>query len=133
MKVEQPNPWDKEEDKILAEHYPDHGRDWDGWERLLPWRTKRAIGTRAFRIGLKYKKPERKSSPLPTKAVKREFEVVDEPDPFEPYVMRCMAKGMTPSEIDRERRWQRGTARLILTNKWAREQEDRVERLRRVK
>ena len=44
-------PWTPEEDAIVARHYPVHGPHWDGWGRLLGWRTERAIERRAFLIG----------------------------------------------------------------------------------
>lgn len=46
-------PWSPEEEATLREHYPAHGREWDGWELLLPGRTRRAIAVQATRLGVR--------------------------------------------------------------------------------
>lgn len=48
-----PMQWSDEEDAALAEHYPAHGGDWDGWETVLPGRTTVAIKTRASIVGVR--------------------------------------------------------------------------------
>lgn len=45
--------WGPGEDAKLARHYPDHGADWDGWEGLLPGRSRRAIQCRAQDLGVR--------------------------------------------------------------------------------
>lgn len=42
--------WTGDEDRVLAENYPLHGSDWDGWETVLPGRSAQAIRTRANRL-----------------------------------------------------------------------------------
>ena len=44
-------PWDGREDSLIREHYPVHGKGWDGWGELLPGRSLEAISFRASRIG----------------------------------------------------------------------------------
>ena len=31
--------WDPVEDEAVLAYFPEHGRDWDGWARLLPGRS----------------------------------------------------------------------------------------------
>lgn len=45
--------WTPEEDVLLRQCYPWHTHRWEGWETLLPGRTRRAIQARASRIGLR--------------------------------------------------------------------------------
>lgn len=45
--------WTPNEDELLREHYPEHGPSWDGWRRVLPTRSRRAVQTRAKRLGIK--------------------------------------------------------------------------------
>lgn len=49
--------WSDKELKLLMEHYPTKGAIWDGWDELLPNRSKTAIGTHARKIGLYMKQP----------------------------------------------------------------------------
>lgn len=45
--------WTPNEDELLREHYPEHGPSWDGWRRVLPTRSRRAVQTRAKKLGIK--------------------------------------------------------------------------------
>ena len=45
--------WDALEDSALWSHFPEHGRDWDGWDRVLPGRSRAAISARASRLGVR--------------------------------------------------------------------------------
>lgn len=118
--------WTDEQDQLLRENYLEHGGRWDGWDALLPNRTHRAISARAHRIGLVRQRPEkagrqRQKRPPAADERHRDKAIVQEPDPHEEYVMACMQAGMLPSEIDKSMRWYRGTTRLILTNRWERD------------
>ncbi len=44
--------WSAEEDAKLVANYPKYGLKWDGWDDLLPGRTRGSIGIRANKIGL---------------------------------------------------------------------------------
>lgn len=44
--------WTDDEFKALAQHYREHGPDWDGWADLLPGRSSNAIRRMAARHGL---------------------------------------------------------------------------------
>lgn len=118
--------WTDAQDQLLRDNYMKHGGGWEGWAALLPNRTRRAIDARARRIGLARKRPKPNGKPR-TKRQRaaderhHDKEIVQEPDPHEGYVMLCMAAGMTPSEIDSSMHWYRGTTRLILTNRWERD------------
>ncbi len=45
--------WEPEEDAILRLHYQTKPKDWDGWRRLLPGKTRKQIAGRAWALGLK--------------------------------------------------------------------------------
>lgn len=47
------NGWTPDEDDILRELYPEHGPSWDGWMKVLPTRSRRAVMTRANRLGMR--------------------------------------------------------------------------------
>lgn len=116
--------WTDAQDQLLRDNYLKHGGRWDGWDALLPNRTHRAIDARARRIGLVRQRPrsEPRKKRVPAADERhRDKEITMEPDPYEEYVMACMEDGMAPSEIDRRMHWYNGTTRLILTNRWERE------------
>lgn len=118
--------WTDEQDQLLRDNYAEHGRAWDGWAVLLPNRTNRAIAARAQRMGLASKRPKRADSqrqkrPHAADNRHRDRAIVWEPDPYEEHVLACMQAGMLPSEIDESMLWYRGTTRLILTNRWERD------------
>ena len=52
-----------------------------------------------------------------------DLDYTKEPDPNERYVLACMRAGLTPTQIDRKRHWWSGTTIRILTERWARENE----------
>lgn len=108
--------WTDSEDELIRSAYPEHGPTWDGWAELLPNRSRRAIGLRASRLGVIMgwrEQPE------------------DEPIPdngrHDRIVMRGMAAGKSPSQIDRENHWVRGTARRIVLLHWEQDKQ-RMER-----
>lgn len=110
--------WTDLQDDILFDCYPKFGPSWKGWAEVLPGRTKKAIGERARRLGLSYR--------FADKGDDRHYRpkaLVMAPDPYEPYVVKCMEEGMTPTQIDCMMRWLPGSARLIMSNKWLREKE----------
>lgn len=43
--------WTPEEDAVVLEHYPRRGMKWDGWDELLPRRSRNAIRVRAHSLG----------------------------------------------------------------------------------
>lgn len=45
--------WTPDEDELLRELYPEHGPSWDGWRRVIPTRSRRAVQTRAKKLGIK--------------------------------------------------------------------------------
>lgn len=118
-------PWSQDEVSILTAHYPDHGRHWEGWETLLPDRTDAAIERKAHSIGLFVKHPKSRKKPVRHKKpnikhhIRYSTQVAN--DPTELYVMKCMKKGMTPSQIDEQMKWWPGKAKRILQCRWERE------------
>lgn len=48
-----PTRWSREEDALLATHFPEHGSSWDGWGELLPGRSKHSIASRAIKLGIR--------------------------------------------------------------------------------
>ncbi len=47
--------WTRDEEAILVRHFPCHHIDWDGWDELLPNRTKDSIRAHAYSMGLTYR------------------------------------------------------------------------------
>lgn len=114
--------WSEAEDRAIREFYPRHGPRWDGWAEVLPWRTERAIASRAPVLGAYYQKPE---GPPPKRRRKRRPALdAPTPDPYEQYVIGYMKEGMTPLEIDAVMKWRRGTAKAILVEMWKRDKEE---------
>lgn len=123
--------WSESEDRALKTYYPRHGRSWKGWREVLPDRTEPAIAERARRLGIRPEVSGRGShrheiSPEPQERPRGDrwhYAVVPTrptKDPYEAQVVRYMNEGMTPTEIDRKMGWFRGSARLIMSNRWAR-------------
>lgn len=110
--------WTKEEDAILKAHFAEHGSSWEGWESLLPDRTDNAIYRHAASMGLTMKSRPRvhkSNDGMTGRAVIKKSK-----DPYEGYVLACLERGMTPSEIDASMKWRPGKARLIITERWER-------------
>lgn len=120
--------WTESEDSAVRAYYADHGPRWDGWAEVLPGRSARAISARAQRLGVAEVRTRvtdestgRKESPDPLgRHHYANFSAPLTPDPEERFVMGRMGSGATPSEIDRERKWRPGTAKSVLTHRWAR-------------
>lgn len=102
--------WSREDDDALRLHYPLYGPSWDGWEEVLPGRTTSAISSRAKLLGIVTNGRRGRRAQIAAAM----------PDPNEGYVMRCMEAGMTPTDIDRERKWPPNTTVRILTARWER-------------
>lgn len=47
--------WTRDEEAILHRHFPRHPIDWEGWDELLPNRTKDSIRAHAYSMGLVYR------------------------------------------------------------------------------
>lgn len=120
-------PWSEEEDDSIREFYAEHGQGWAGWAEVLPDRTRRAIGARARRIGVK--RPVAKHSATPPRRKSDgddwhyKIELVREKDQRDEQVMDFMRAGMTPSEIDRRMHWWPSTTVGILVDLWSREEQ----------
>ena len=117
--------WSELEDNAVREFYARHGPKWVGWPEVLPNRTPRAISARATRLGVKGPpRPEPKHPREVEPNIKRRsHRATKAPDPYEGYVMNCMCDGMTTSQIDQHMHWRTGTAALIITERWERENE----------
>lgn len=112
------NLWSEVEDNAVRQFYPRHGSKWAGWSEVLPNRTTRAISARAARLGV----PRvRKNPKVDERHIKSDY--TKEQDPNERYVLACMREGLTHTEIDKKRHWWPGTTIRILTERWARENE----------
>ena len=46
--------WTADEDQALRDHFPTHGRAWDGWARVLPKRTWAGITKHASVLGIRH-------------------------------------------------------------------------------
>lgn len=111
-------PWGEFEELALREFYPRHGPQWEGWDEVLPRRTRHAIMQRAAKLGLR----------APIIRSKRNVEDGGDegrmpPHECERMVRRLMRKGLTPSQIDHQMRWMPKTAANILKYMWARDKE----------
>lgn len=122
-KADAPKGWTELEDDMLRAYYQKYGPSWIGWQEVLPNRTMRALRERARRIGLAKPSQRTKQESKP-KSMRTPKEVEETIDPYEGFVFRRMRQGFTPQEIDREKRWQYGTARLIMSEMWAREKRE---------
>lgn len=121
------NLWSEEEDAAVVTFYPIHGRRWEGWKDVLPDRTMRAIEMRAQRLGVAPKREVAMTEGTRRRGDRNHYarsqydrEPPMTPDPNEGLVMRLMADGMTPSEIDDQMHWRPGKSILVLTHKWQR-------------
>lgn len=47
--------WTRDEETILAQYFPRHPIDWDGWDELMPNRSRSSIRTHAYAMGLTYR------------------------------------------------------------------------------
>lgn len=95
--------WTEHEDELIRIAYPEHGQKWDGWAELLPDRSRCAIGRRASRIGVGVGWRDQQDD-----------ETIQENGRHDRIVMRGMAAGKPPSQIDRENHWVRGMAKRIV-------------------
>lgn len=129
MSYDPSNLWSDTEDSMIIVYYQKFGPSWVGWGEVLPNRSYRAIKERARRLGVAASRQPRKAepdSPRRDKGADRrhyKLRVPRRPDPNEKYVLACLKAGMTPTEIDRKRHWFPRTTIRILTERWARENE----------
>ena len=109
--------WTAAEDAALLDHFCDHGGSWDGWDELLPGRSRAAIWARAHSLGIRMSKAARSESH--SRGQRARF---DERwrDPYEGIVVRLMARGKTCAEIDEMHHRHPGTARRVLVARWER-------------
>jgi len=110
--------WSQDEDYVLGAHYTEYGPSWEGWESLLPGRTKSAIKTRARTLGLTV--PKRANTELSIEEIDILLAGIPEPSPSEDDVMKLLALGFTPSQIDRQKNWDEGKAKRLIINRWQR-------------
>lgn len=47
--------WTRDEEAIIADYFPRHRMDWEGWDELLPNRTKESIRAHAYVMGVIYR------------------------------------------------------------------------------
>lgn len=106
-------PWGEFETLALREFYPRHGSQWEGWDDVLPNRTRHAIADKAARLSVR-------AAPKTTRGTLGTS--VDTgptpPSEYEKTVTRLMERGMSPTQIDTKMHWVRGTTVAILTNRW---------------
>lgn len=107
--------WSEEEDNALVTYYQRHGLDWEGWPEVLPKRTHRMIAIRAAKLGLR--KPRE-----PRRGERKRRQGKAQQD--EAYVRLATNQGKTPSEIDKEKGWWPGTAKMILTEIWRQDNDE---------
>lgn len=108
--------WSEDEKQAMMLYYPEHGGKWEGWKDLLPGRTLYSIYTHARRYGL----TNSREKPPKRVRVRRAGVTISVKDPYEDYILACMAGGMTPSQVDSKMKWTPGKARLILSERWLR-------------
>lgn len=131
MSYDPNNLWSDAEDNAVRQFYPRHGSGWVGWSEVLPTRSPKAISSRAQRLGVPppaRPKPRNQKRKGVRQADERHRKtiIVKEADPNEKYVLACMRAGLTPTEIDRKMHWWPRTTMRILTERWARENEQDV-------
>lgn len=88
---------------------------------MLPDKTRKSILNKAIRMGLKKEKTTAEKPAKRTSSKVVENVDFNPPDPHDGLVLSLMSLGLTPSEIDRKMGWFRGSARLIVTNIWERQ------------
>lgn len=110
-------PWGEFETLALMEFYPRHGPQWDGWDDVLPNRTRHAIIQKAAKLDLK----------APIVRSKRNVEEQDEgrmpPREYERTVTKLMGEGLSPTQIDQRMHWVPSTAASVLREIWRRDKE----------
>lgn len=111
-------PWGEFETLALMEFYPRHGPQWEGWDDVLPNRTRHAIIQKAAKLDLK----------APIVRSKRNVEDDDDegsmtPHEYERIVRNLMGEGLSPTQIDQMMHWVPRTAANILKEIWARDKE----------
>jgi len=115
--------WNDVEVNALKTYFPIHGSGWEGWSEVLPDRSSKAISVKAASMGIVTSRQHNKTPER--QRFKREHPErrsgYKGPDPMEGRIMRMMADGMTPSEIDAEMKWRPGKAKRVITERWARE------------
>lgn len=112
--------WTAEELAILRKNYPQHGLQWDGWQSLLPRRSKRGIYRQAYALGLTGGEgPVPKPKPVAFRGIVNP-RVIASKDPYEDYILACMKSGLTPSQVDSKLKWTPGKTVLVLTARWYR-------------
>lgn len=47
--------WTRDEEAIIADYFPRHRIDWEGWADLLPNRTRESIRAHAYAMGIVYR------------------------------------------------------------------------------
>lgn len=47
--------WTRDEEAIITDYFPRHRIDWEGWDELLPNRTKESIRAHAYAMGIVYR------------------------------------------------------------------------------
>jgi hypothetical protein len=113
--------WTRDELNILRTHYNSRGCEWDGWRSLLPNRTNGAIRHKAFDLGIKSERDAPRAAPPRRRKPMRSRMYIA--DGSERYVLAKLKDGLTPSEIDKTRRWTPGRTKMILMEMWRREWE----------
>ena len=111
-------PWGEFETLALMEFYPRHGPQWEGWDEVLPNRTRHAITLKAAKLDLK----------APIVRTGRNVDDDDDegsmtPHEYENIVRNLMGEGLSPTQIDRQMHWVPSTAANILKDIWARDKE----------
>ena len=113
--------WSADEVAILRACYPEHGKDWVGYESLLPNRTPKAIMRKANILGLKTSDRPRRKPPKrqkPHDFDRKVYRIHRNRDPMAVKIRKMMRKGMTLAEIDKAMRWPPDRAKYILMEDW---------------
>ena len=103
--------WSEDETAIIKAHYDEHGASWDGWEMLLPGRSRSSITKKAHRLKMERAVNAKKRGPKARKAA----------DSREAVVLRMMKQGLSPSQIDKKMRWVPGRTKMIVIDRWRRD------------
>lgn len=94
--------WSDIEDATLRAYYPVHGKNWPGWEDVLPGKSASARNNRARRMGIAESSSQN--------AVVTKYDTVIT-------LTNC---GTPPSEIDRLMGYDAGTAHSAIVELWGR-------------
>ena len=114
--------WSVDEMRMIEVYYPSHGSEWEGWSEVLGNRSKKAIRRKASLMGVECDVERKRRESQHGDTDKFRYDFVQMADPYEGFVLRMLNDGKTLRQIDACMHWHPGKAKLILTERWKREE-----------